>query len=95
MKILLLFLFATAAAAVDCSPEFSGFVNDEDTNHFIADCGESTANGETCPITEHSMGYSGGSVTCTDGQYVVVVATLGTTNPETESDYGNDIGNDR
>ena len=63
------------------------FANDEPTNHFTADCSGATAHADTCVLTL-SAGYGGGSVTCDDGQYDVVVA-IEESEPE-EIDFNND-----
>ena len=51
----------------------------EPSHHFTADCSDAVTNGygdttSTC-ILSLTTGYCGGSVTCTDGDYVVVAAT--------------------
>ena len=78
MKILLSFLFATTV--VGCNPET--FVNEPPTNHFQADndCNLALQEGDTCVIT-YQLDYSGGRVTCTNGTFVVVVASGSKTHP--------------
>jgi hypothetical protein len=63
--------YVTTVGKYTCSGSFTQNVT---ANHFTAICQGKINQADTCVI-QHVSGYSGGTVTCTNGAYVTVAAT--------------------